>query len=203
MNDFASWVAVGIVLVTSTLILLNRDWRLSLGMLALQYLAAFWLVTRHLPFVMGSAKLITGWMVVTTLGSARLGGITEEQTGESSLPQGYWFRLVMVLVISMVSLGATPRIEAAIPGMGFAVIAGSVTLMAMGILHISLSTEPLNIILGLLTVLTGFEIIYSAIESSILITGLLAITNLALGLAGAYLLIAGTFPAEIEAEDEA
>jgi len=38
--------------------------------------------------------------------------------------------------------------------------------------------------------LTGFEIIYSAVESSILVAGLLAVTNLGLGLIGSYLLIA-------------
>ena len=55
---------------------------LSLGALAVQYVAAFWLVTRHLPFVMGSAKLITGWMVVAALGMTRLGLPTAEDEKE-------------------------------------------------------------------------------------------------------------------------
>jgi hypothetical protein len=71
--NIISWIAVGVMLATSTAILINRDWRLSLGALAVQYAVAFWLVTRHLPFVMGSAKLITGWMVVAALGMTRLG----------------------------------------------------------------------------------------------------------------------------------
>ena len=73
--DIISWIAVGLMLATSTAMLINRDWRFSLGALAVQYLAAFWLVTRHLPFVMGSAKLITGWMVVAALGMTRLGSV--------------------------------------------------------------------------------------------------------------------------------
>ena len=73
--DIVSWIAVGLILVTSTTMLINRDWRISLGALAVQYLAAFWLMTRHLPFVMGSAKLITGWMVVAALGMTRLGSV--------------------------------------------------------------------------------------------------------------------------------
>jgi hypothetical protein len=48
--------------------------------------------------------------------------------------------------------------------------------------------------------LTGFEILYAAIESSILVAGLLAVTNLGLGIAGSYLLLAGTSP--LETEDE-
>jgi len=42
------------------------------------------------------------------------------------------------------------------------------------------------VIVGLLTVLAGFEIMYAAVESSALVTALLAVVNLGLALAGAY-----------------
>jgi hypothetical protein len=71
--EIISWVAVGMMLITSTAILIARDWRIGLGALAFQYLALFWLVTRHLPPAMGSAKLIAGWMAVTVLGMTRIG----------------------------------------------------------------------------------------------------------------------------------
>jgi hypothetical protein len=105
------------------------------------------------------------------------------------------------LVVALVSVGATPRIESAIPGLGLPVIAGSLLLIGAGLAHLGLTSDTLNVILGLLTMLTGFEILYAAIESSILVAGLLAVTNLGLGIAGSYLLIAGTSP--IEMEDEA
>jgi hypothetical protein len=199
--NIVSWIAVGLMLVTSTAVLLNRDWRLSLGALALQYLAAFWLVTRHLPFVMGSAKLITGWMVVAALGMTRLGLSSEEDEKEvSNLPNGQWFRLVLVFIVTLVTAGATPRIEAAIPGLGLPVIAGSLLLIGIGVVHLGLTSDTLNVVLGLLIMLTGFEVLYAAIESSILVTGLLAVTNLGLGITGSYLLIAGTLPLEPEGE---
>jgi len=198
-GNIVSWIAVGLMLGTSAAILINRDWRISLGALTIQYLAAFWLVTRHLPFVMGSAKLITGWMVVAALGITRLGqSAAEDEKESSSLPHGQWFRLTLVFIVALVTAGATPRIEAAIPGLGLAVIAGSLLLIGAGAAHLGLTSDILNVILGLLTVLTGFEILYAAIESSILVTGLLAVTNLGLGLAGSYLLLAGTSTLETE-----
>jgi hypothetical protein len=200
-TDIISWIAVGLMLATSTAILINRDWRLSLGALAVQYVAAFWLITRHLPFVMGSAKLITGWMVVAALGMTRLGLSTaEDEKEESFLPRGQWFRVILMAVIAFVSLGATPNIESAIPGLGLPVIAGSLLLIGAGVVHLGMTSDTLNVILGLLTMLTGFEILYAAIESSILVAGLLAVTNLGLGVAGSYLLIAGMFPLEMEDE---
>ena len=43
-------------------------------------------------------------------------------------------------------------------------------------------------LIGLLTTLSGFELIYAAVENSVLVTGLLAVVTLGLALVGAYLL---------------
>jgi hypothetical protein len=200
-TNIVSWIAVGLILVTSTAMLINRDWRVSLGALAVQYAAAFWLVTRHLPFVMGSAKLITGWMVVAALGMTRLGLPTaEEEKEDAFLLRGQWFRVILICIVALVVAGSTPRIEAGIPGLGLQVIAGSLILIGAGIVHLGVTSDTLRVILSLLTVLTGFEILYAAVESSILVAGLLAVTNLGLGIVGSYLLIAGSSPLEIEEE---
>ncbi len=200
-TDIISWIAVGMILATSAIILISRDWRIPLGALALQYLAAFWLVTRHLPFVMGSAKLITGWMVVAAIGMTRLGlTATEEKAEDTSLQSGRWFRGILIGIVALVTAGATPRIETSIPGLGLPVIAGSVLLIGAGVIHLGVTSDILRVTLGLLTMLTGFEVLYAAVESSILVAGLLALTNLGLGIAGSYLLVAGSIP--LEAEDE-
>lgn len=199
--NIVSWIAVGLILATSTIILISRDWRVSLGTLALQYIAAFWLVTRHLPFAMGSAKLITGWMVVAALGMTRLSLPTAEDENESaSLQRGQWFRIILICIVALVTTGTTPRIEENIPGLGLQVIAGGLLLIGGGVAHLGVTSEPLRVILGLLTLLTGFEILYAAVESSILVAGLLAVTNLGLGIVGSYLLIAGSSPPQIEEE---
>ncbi len=140
-------------------------------------------------------------MVVAALGMTRLGLSTaEDEKEESFLPRGQWFRMILMAVVAIVSVGATPLIESAIPGLGLPVIAGSLLLIGAGVVHLGMTSDTLNVILGLLTMLTGFEILYAAIESSILVAGLLAVTNLGLGITGSYLLIAGTFPLEMEDE---
>jgi len=199
--NIVSWIAVGIILATCTTLLINRDWRISLGALAIQYVAAFALVTRHLPFAMGSAKLITGWMVVAVLGMTRLGlQNSEDEKAESFMLGGQWFRVVLICIVTLVATGSTPRIEASIPGLGLQVIAGSLLMISSGIVLLGVTSDTLRVILGLLTMLTGFEVIYAAVESSILVSGLLAVTNLGLGIAGSYLLTAGSAPTETEEE---
>ncbi|MBK9781067.1 MAG: hypothetical protein IPP55_13615 [Anaerolineales bacterium] len=200
--EIVSWVAVGLSVLTTATILISRDWRVSLGLLALQYLTVFWLVTRHLPFAMGSVKLISGWMVVAILGITRLGLTELEQNDEDSFYlRSTAFRMILMSIVLTVAIGAAPRIEIAIPGLGLPVIAGGLILIGAGTVHLGITGDLLRVVLGLLTLLSGFEILYAAVESAILVTGLLAAINLGLGILGAYLLMAGSVPL-ITPEDE-
>jgi hypothetical protein len=204
MIEAFSWFVVLLILATSGTLLIQRDWRIQLGALALQYLAAMWLVTRHLPLAMGSAKLVTGWMVVAALGMTRLGLSTiAEEEGRSFSLRGHWFPVVLVGIVAIATAGATPRIEAVIPGLGLQVIAGSLLLIGSGLIQLSITSDVLRVIVGLLSMLAGFEIIYAGVESSILVAGLLAVTNLGLGLVGCYLLLADSSQDEIFIEEDA
>jgi hypothetical protein len=69
---------------------------------------------------------------------------------------------------------------------------GGLILIAIGLVHLGLTATPLRVVLGLLTTLSGFEILYAAIERSNLVAGLLALVNLGLALIGVYLLLAPT-----------
>jgi len=86
----------------------------------------------------------------------------------------------------------TPAVDTIMADAGFAVTNGSLLLIGMGLLHLGVSARILRVAIGLMTVLAGFEIIYSTVEGSILVAALLAVINLGLALVGSYLLIAST-----------
>jgi hypothetical protein len=192
--DVVSWAMVLLILIASGAMLISKDWRIQLGALAAQYLAAFWLITRHQPFVVGSAKLVTGWMVVAALGMTRLSLSNTEEDPPTFGPENRWFSVVLLGIVAFITAGATPQIEAVIPGLGLAVIAGGLLLVSTGLIHLGLTSDTLRVVTSLLTLIAGFEIIYAAVENSILVAGLLALTNLGLGLVGSYLLLAGSTP---------
>jgi hypothetical protein len=73
-------------------------------------------------------------------------------------------------------------------------------LIGMGLLHLGITDYNLRVVIGLMTVLSGFEILYSAVEGSILVAALLAVVNLGLALVGAYLMTAENAPQEVETE---
>lgn len=183
-------IVIGSVLVTSIGLLLSRDWRLELGLLGLQYVGVFWLTNQHWPISMAAIKVVTGWMAIATLGITRLNLKDEKENNEQNWPQGSFFRLFVAGIIIVIVFTVAPRVEGIIPGIGLPVILGSLILMGVGMLHLGMTTQPLRVILGLLTVLSGFEALYAALESSVLVAAMLSVVNLGLALVGAYLLSA-------------
>jgi len=185
-----AWILSGLLLVTSALLLISRDWRPALGLLGAQYLGVFWLTSLHWPISMAAIKLVAGWMAVATLGITRLNIKEPEEETQQTLPQGRLFRIFAAGIVTVIVIAAAPSLEEIIPGIGLPVIFGSLILMGLGMLHLGMTVEPFRVILGLLTALSGFEALYAALESSILVAALLVTVNLGLALVGAYLLSA-------------
>ncbi len=186
--SFLTWTVVVIILITSSGLLITHDWRWSLGLLASQYLGSFWLVSRHWPIGMAAVKLVTGWMGIAALAMTLLTLAQKDQGEEQFLPQGNSFRLFVSGLITLVAFAAAPRIETITPGLGLPVITGSLLPIGMGLLLLGTTSDIFRVIVGLLTVLTGFETLYAAVEGSVLVAGLLAVINLGLALIGAYLI---------------
>ena len=187
--DSISWLAVVVILCACVGLVLIRDWRWALALLAGQYLAAFWLVSIQWPIGLASVKLVTGWMSIAALGITRL-GMPIGRMDEKSSPQRIRFEAFLVAIMALLAGAAAPGILSLLPGLKTPVAVGSALLISLGLLHLGLTTDVLRVILALLTVLSGFEILYAAVEGSILVAGLLSIVNLGLGLVGAYLLLA-------------
>jgi hypothetical protein len=187
MSPVLLWIAALVLAVTSVGLLLSRDWRWSLGLLAVQYFAAFAIASAHWPLTMAAAKLVTGWMAAAVLGITRL-NLKDDLTGEASWPAGRLFRLFAAGLFLMAISVAANNLTDWLPDAGLPAIWGALVLIGLGLLHLGMTLQPLKVILGLLTTLLGFEILSSTIENSILVAGLLAIVTLGLALTGAYLL---------------
>jgi hypothetical protein len=190
--SIVSWIVVAGLLITSAGLLLYRDWRWGLGFLAGQYVGVFWLVYQHWPLGMAAAKLVSGWMAAASLGITLLNLPARPESEEKYWTQGRIFRIFMIGMSALLAVAAAPRLESVLPGLGNPVSMGGVLLVAMGLIQLGMTTQVLRVILGLLTALSGFEILYAAMEGSILVAALLVVINLGLGLTGAYLLTASS-----------
>jgi len=185
-----AWIAVLLLLITSTGLLIVRDWRWSLILLAIQYLGVFLLTLQHWPLGMSSVKLVAGWMSAAILGMTRSSFPSQEIEEQGFWPRGRLFRLFAAGIILLIVWVTTPTVDTIMADAGYAITGGSLILIGMGLLHLGITTYILRVVIGLMTVLSGFEILYSAVEGSILVAAMLATINLGLALVGAYLLIA-------------
>src|SRR6266498_2812262 len=192
MTVTLAWIAVVIVILTSVGLLIARDWRWSIILLAVQYLGMFMLTLQHWPLGMASVKVVAGWMSAAILGMTRSGLSNEDPQEESIWPRGRLFRLFAAAIILLIVAVVTPGVDNIMADAGFAVTNGSLLLIGMGLLHLGITARTLRVTIGLMTILSGFEILYSAVEGSVLVAALLAIINLGLALVGSYLLIAST-----------
>ncbi len=199
--DFPSFLpplALVLATLTALALLISRDWRWSITAIAIQYLAAFVLVSISWPLEMAIAKMIAGWMAGAILGMAMANAPEAWESKELAVQSARLFRLLAAGTVFIILLGIAPTAADWLPGINTFALWSSLLLMGMGLLQLGLTTQPPRVALGLLTVLTGFEILYAAVESSTLVAGLLASVNLFIALACAYLLTAPSIEEEVQ-----
>ncbi len=181
--------AVPILMASSLVLLVGVGWRGTQIALSVQYLAVFWLVTLSWPIGMAVVKLVVGLMASVVLATAQPGA---DPNRAAVVPvSGRLFRILAALLMWTVVLSVSTAVED-LAHVSQATSLGSTLLMSMGLLQMGMNRQSTRVVIGLLTFLAGFEIVYAALESSVLVAGLLAIINLSLALVGAYLAAAPT-----------
>lgn len=113
-------------------------------------------------------------------------------------PMGPYFLVFAVVLIGLVLYQRLGQLQSMVPGANRELIWGGLVLCSLGLLKVSLTSSyegpsgsartPFHVFVGLLTVLSGFEILYTSMQSSLLMAGLLAAVTLGLALVGAYLI---------------
>jgi len=187
-TEIVEFVISTLLLGTALTLLVMQDWRWRVTALALQYLGAFVLVLQSWPLELAAVKLVAGWMAVTVLGFTRQ-GVEKSGTKEMLVPTGLLFRVLSAALVVTVVFAVAPGLPAWAAPISTGQAWGGLLLIGMGLLNLGLSSRILTSIFGLLSVFSGFEILYAAVEASTLVAGLLAVINLGIALVGAYLLV--------------
>jgi hypothetical protein len=193
---------------TAGFLIIAADWRGSVLALAAQYLLAGLLLTRVIRPEIALIKTLIGAMicVVLYITARRVGWVYSFlEVGERpsrfllALTSGAPFRIMAALMA--LSLAYTAALRAPLSNVPTEVTFGVFTLGMMGVFNIALADEPLKGGMGLLTVITGFELYYSSIEQSLTVVGFLGVVNFMIALAMSYLTTAQATPLPDEESD--
>lgn len=193
--DQLSWLAVIILVTTTMALLISQNWRQNILALSVQYLAAFWLFSLVWPLGLAVVKLLVGWMAGAVIAASQ--PVEEFIDEEQALASTRLFRIFSAGIVLLFVFSVVPALSNWLP-VNLSILRGGAVLAGMGLLQLGVTTRPLRVVVGLLTVLTGFELFYAAVETSVLVAGLLALVNLGLALVGAYLLSAPALVEESE-----
>jgi len=145
------------------------------------------LLFSSLPIALLLAYCIVGACVCGILAVTSAGPNGAKETRQAGIPSGMWFRVVAVLLVALASISLG---HAAI-GSGTAVAPGvpigAGLLMGLGLLQVGLSEEPLRVGSGLMSIIGGFEIGFTTVETAIALHGLIIGVPLLIALVVAYL----------------
>jgi len=188
----SAYLVLGLLVITSLALLVSREWRWVLAAFGLQYLLAFLMIIPSWPVDLAAVKLVAGWMATAILGLTLLNLPEEPRESEARFPRSPAFLGLVAGVVTVMVSGAAPALANWSRQFSVTQAWAGLFLMGIGVMQVGLGSGVFRNIMGLLILLSGFEIIYAAVEISILVAGLLAILNLGLALIGSYLMQAPT-----------
>ena len=191
MSTSLQMVIVYTCLLMALINLVRRQWLVNMGALALQYGMVFLLLITFRNPSLGIIKLLVGLMVTLVLYLTLVSlGTLQPLQYIFRFSLGEIFRgLAGIFMIIAVTL-FTPGLRTEVFSLtSLPVLTASLGLVILGLLQLGMITEPLYVIIGLLTFLSGFELLYGSMEFSTVLEALFAAVNLGLALVGAYIIV--------------
>jgi hypothetical protein len=200
VSFLAAMPAVVGILFTAGLLVVSRDWHLNVMALTLQYFFVVLLLTRLIRLEVAAVKGLIGWMIcmvlyLTERRADMLKQSLETEDSPASRRRRRWvmsarasFCLLAALLISVAAYTAALRFP--LPEVPTDISLACYLLAGLGLLVIGLSEAPMQVGMGLLTFLSGFDLFYVALEPSLAVAGLLGAVSFLIALATAYLRVA-------------
>ncbi len=197
VSFLAAGPAVAGVFVTAGLLVVSRDWRLNVIALTAQYFFVVLLLTWLIRLEVAAVKGLVGWMIcmvfylterrasVLEQPSAAAGAAASQRRRRWVMSARASFCLLAGLLVSVAAYTAALRIP--LPEVPTDITLACYLLAGLGLLLIGLSEAPMQVGLGLLTFLSGFDLFYVALEPSLAVAGLLGAVSFLIALATAYL----------------
>lgn len=185
MENWSNYLSVAVLLVGLFWLQLSDSRRSIIIAYCVVVLMVFSINIQFWTFGFALSKLITAIMAIVLMSLAPDTGQHVESRGNLTgrVFRGLGLAFCLLLVIftlnkstAILSLSADQTLPA-------------LAILFCGFLMLGVSREPFKIIIGLLTILVGFEILYGAIEQSLLVNGLLAAVFLLIAVVGSYLII--------------
>lgn len=185
MDNWLNLIPVIVLAASCLFITVTENWQKIILGYAVSFISAFCIIVQYWSFSFSLVKLLTTLMSLVVL------GLSINKRYEEPLPKPkseLVFRLVALCLIFIIMVFFVNRtsIYLSIP---MEISLDSLLLIGFGIFQLGITHEPYKIFLAIITLFFGFELIFSANESSLLVNGLLALISLLIALMGGYMIV--------------
>lgn len=150
-------------------ILILVDWRWKMAALAAIQLIGFILILQIWPIALASVKLISGWMGVALM-SATMTSARDSRNDELQISARV-YKLMLAAFSLIVITVSVEGLNSWLP-ISYTNLFIGLVFFFCGILYFNLEHDINGIAIGLLIFLSGFDVIYSSLEGSALVTGI-------------------------------
>lgn len=191
MREILNTLPIYIALIAALLNLVRRQWSLNLIALVLQFIFLIPSLLDLFPFQIALIQPFTGIMVslMLYLTLHQVGGVEPIKLNRSLTPGEIFRALAGIFLLAIVFFFLDDFQKAVFPTVPLQHLYLSFGLMLTGIMQLGTIREPLYLAIGLLTFLSGFQLLYSALEFSYLLEALFVAVNLLLGIVGSFFIV--------------
>ena len=191
MNVLLRNVPLYLVLLAALVNLVRRQWVVNLVALTVQFLFLFPIVRSILPLELALIQPFTGLMVtlILYLTLMNVGGI---EPGNLIIrpSSGEIFRGLSGLLLLAMLYTFLPSLQQEVfPLVSSDHLYLSIGLILLGLMQLGTIREPFYLSIGILTFLSGFQLLYYGLDYSFLLEALLVAVNLLLAIVGAYFIV--------------
>ncbi|HCS40638.1 MAG TPA: hypothetical protein DIW44_13775 [Anaerolineaceae bacterium] len=185
MDHWINILPILILTAACIYIFITNDWRRILIAYALIYICAFAIIAQSWSFTFSLVKLLTGLMSLVVMGISinRYYAIPEKKVKSELV-----FRLIALCLIFILVVFMVYRISIYL-SIALEIVLSALLLLGFGIFQLGITHEPYKIFLAILVLFFGFELIFSANETSLLVNGLLAVVTMLIALMGSFMII--------------
>lgn len=199
-QTFSTAIILSGLVITSGFVVLTPDWRLASFALVVQYITAAALLAKAIPSELVGVRVFSGaWAILILYFTLRQKAETLRRAAQDDATPdalerlryqpvfivGFPFRLFALALIAVGIIGIASSMS--FLGLTPDVLFGGLWLTTAGLLVAILSRDVVRLGMGILLFTSGFTILETATEASLLLFGLLNIADLLLALVIAHL----------------
>ena len=171
-------------IAASGAVMVVSDWKWRMACLAVIQLIAFFLVVQIWPVALAVVKLISGWIGITIMSAALVSSSSFSAYEQNTSFKFY--KLALIALTWMAVLVLVPQMSIWLP-ISYANMFCGLAFFLCGILFFSIHADMTETLMGLYIFLTGFDVIYSSLEGSSLVTAVYAVILIFIAILGSFL----------------